>query len=180
MGEIETALMKLLGFKTVPCTTTLGGWLQSVIRNPKMLKALEEANRQLLAVTLGDRKTFTLDIDAAVIRAKKKKEAKRTYKNHRGYVPIFGHIAETGQLVQSELREGNVPPAAQNVELFHRCRNALPEGIRVNRFRADAHEAVEGVISVACHYVSSSTVCDGQSGGSPCPAVDLESQCRED
>ena len=133
----ESALMKLLGFRTIPCATTLGGWLHSVGKSPQMFRALQEANRHLLKVTLGDRTHVTLDIDASVVRAKKK-EAKRTYKKHCGYVPMFGHVAETGQLVHSELREGNVPPAAENVEFFRRCRDSLPEGVVVNRFRADA------------------------------------------
>ncbi len=42
---------------------------------------------------LGDRKQVTLEIDTSAIRANKK-AAKRTYKNYRSYMPMFGHIAE--------------------------------------------------------------------------------------
>ncbi|MCY4313386.1 MAG: hypothetical protein OXD44_06790 [Gammaproteobacteria bacterium] len=51
---------------------------------------------------------------------------------------MIGHIAETGQVVKSGLRKGSVPPAAKNCEFFKRCIEALPEGVRTARLRADA------------------------------------------
>ena len=50
---------------------------------------------------------------------------------------MFGHIAETGQVVACELRDGNVPPSARNLEFFKKCCQQLPKGMRVNKFRAD-------------------------------------------
>ncbi|MYH92799.1 MAG: IS1380 family transposase [Acidimicrobiaceae bacterium] len=142
----EPALMKLLGFGTIPCATTLGGWLHRVGDSRQMISVLEQVNRAVMKATLGDRKCVTLDIDASAIRSKKK-DAKWTYKKHRGYMPMFGHIAETGQVAAAELREGNVPPGAENVEFFRRCRAALPEGVGVTRFRADAASYQAGIIN---------------------------------
>lgn len=144
----EQSLMELMGFESLPCAATLGNWLRRVGRHRPSRDALEEVNRQLLAVALGDRDHVTLDIDASVVHAKKK-TARRTYKGRRGYTPMAGHIAETGQAVKTELRKGSVPPAARNVEFFESCIEALPEGVRVSRFRADAASYQAGVIN-AC------------------------------
>ena len=144
----EPALMGLLGFKRVPSARTLGNWLRGVGENPQSMAALTQITRHLLAVTLKDRKQVTLDIDATVIKSKKK-DAMWTYKKHPGYVPMVGHIAETGQVVECEFRAGNVPPNKHNVEFFERCRAALPEGVVVNRFRADAASYQAGIIN-AC------------------------------
>ena len=108
---------------------------------------MPEVNRQLLQASLGTRDPVTLDIDATVIHAKKK-TADRTYKGKRGFTPMVGHIAETGQVLHAELRKGNVSPSARNVEFFKHCIEALPEGVRVAKFRADAASYQAAVINL--------------------------------
>ena len=133
----DQGLKKLLGFPSFPCSSTLGNWLRSVGKHRVSRNVLPEINRRLLQVSLDDRTRVTVDIDASAIHAHKK-TTKRTCKGRRGFLPMFGHIAQTGQVLYAELRRGNVPPAARNLEFFKRCIEALPEGVRVNRFRADA------------------------------------------
>ena len=71
---------------------------------------------------------ITLDIDATVIESSKR-AAKFTYKKHRGYTPMIGHIGETGQVVASEFREGNESANKQNLRFIQRCESALPDGV---------------------------------------------------
>jgi len=51
---------------------------------------------------------------------------------------MVGHIAETGQVVATEFREGNIAPAANNLEFIQRCEAALPEGVKISAARIDA------------------------------------------
>ena len=64
--------------------------------------------------------------------------AQWTYKGNRGYMPMFGHIAETGQALAVDFRAGNVPPAKDNLKFVKRCQQALPRGVRVAALRCDA------------------------------------------
>lgn len=142
----ERGLVGLMGFRSLPCAATLGNWLRRVGRHKPSRDALQEVNRRLLAAGLKDQDRVTLDMDASVVHAKKK-TAKRTYQGKRGYTPMFGHIAESGQIAYCEMRKGNVPPAARNVEFFQRCLEALPEGVKVSQFRADAASYQAAVIN---------------------------------
>ena len=77
-------------------------------------------------MTLGDRRTATLDMDATAAVLCGKKHARRTYLGARGYMPMVGHIAETGQVVASDFRRGNRPPNFDNLGFIRRCMRALP------------------------------------------------------
>jgi hypothetical protein len=50
-------------------------------------------------------KNITLDIDASEVIANKA-NTQWTYKKHKGYMPIIGHIAQTGQIVATNFRTG--------------------------------------------------------------------------
>lgn len=80
---------------------------------------------------------MTLDIDATEIIANKA-EAKWTYKKNKGYMPIVGHIAETGQVVACDFREGNASPSRENLEFIQQYEKSLPEGCVVKKLRIDA------------------------------------------
>ena len=99
------------------------------------MKALNTVNKVVLGAALHKRKAVTLDIDATEIIAA---EARWTYKHHCGYMPIVGHIAETGQVVACEFREGNVSPSKENLEFIQQCEKSLPAGCFVKNIRIDA------------------------------------------
>jgi hypothetical protein len=80
---------------------------------------------------------YTLDIDATQIVAEKR-EAHRTYKGEKGYMPMVGHLAENGLMIGSEFREGNATPAARNLEFMQSCEDNLPKGKRIAWVRADS------------------------------------------
>jgi hypothetical protein len=82
-------------------------------------------------------KGYTLDIDATGILAEKEL-AKMTYKGFKGYMPIVGHIAENGLVLGDEFREGNVPPAARNLEFIKGCERQMPRGKKIKALRSDS------------------------------------------
>ena len=104
--------------------------------------------KKILATALYKRKQITLDIDATVIESNKR-TAKFTYKKHRGYTPMIGHIGETGQVVAVEFREGNESANKRNLEFIQRCQSALPDGVSVSHVRIDAAGYQSAVINHA-------------------------------
>jgi hypothetical protein len=51
---------------------------------------------------------------------------------------MVGHIAETGQVVAVDFRQGNVPPAQDNLAFIKQCQRALPKGCALEALRIDA------------------------------------------
>lgn len=131
----DEALRVLLGLSQVPESDSLGDWLRR--QGQAGVLATVEVNRALLKHTLHGCKKVTLDIDAT-LSASKNKEAKWTYKKCTGYMPMVGHLAETGQVIATDFRQGNVAPATDNLAFIHQCEAALPEGISLRALRIDA------------------------------------------
>ena len=61
-----------------------------------------------------------------------------TYKGFKGYMPVVGHIGENGLVLGDEFREGNMPPAARNIEFLKYCEMQMPRGKRIKAFRSDS------------------------------------------
>jgi len=57
----------------------------------------------VLKAALHNRKEVTLDIDATEIITNKT-SASFTYNSNKGFMPMVGHIAETGQIVSCDFR----------------------------------------------------------------------------
>lgn len=131
----DEALRLLLRMEKIPESDSTGDWLRRM--GQKGVGAVTEVNRLVLKKSLHNRKTVTLDIDATLSESKNK-SAQWTYKKCKGYMPMVGHIAETGQVVATEFREGNIAPAANNLEFIQRCEAALPEGVKISAARIDA------------------------------------------
>ncbi len=51
---------------------------------------------------------------------------------------MVGHIAETGQVVAVDFRQGNVPPAQDNLAFIKQCQQSLPSGCTLKALRIDA------------------------------------------
>lgn len=131
----DEALRLLLGMQQVPESDSVGDWLRRLGHNG--VKAVGEVNRLVLQASLHNCKKVTLDIDATLSESKNK-SAQWTYKKCKGYMPMVGHIAQTGQVVATEFREGNVAPASKNLEFIRRCEAALPVGVILSAVRIDA------------------------------------------
>lgn len=133
----DPALRTLLDLKNIPQASSLGAWLRRMGVNPESFSALQEINKVILRSALHSCKGITLDIDATEIVANKA-EAKWTYHKNQGYMPMVGHIAETGQIVACDFREGNASPAKENIEFIHQCQASLPADCFVKSLRIDA------------------------------------------
>ncbi len=138
----ERGLMPLPGIRRIPKADALG-------RCGAGRKLLERLNARVIQMALGDRCQVTLDIDATAALCGKK-HARRTYLGQRGYMPMVGRIAETGQVAASDFRRGNRPPNDDNSGFIKRCIRALPSGVKVTRVRIDAAGWSKQVIGY-CH-----------------------------
>lgn len=135
--EHDEALKAVLAIKGFPKATSIGEWLRKTGAHPEIQSICQQVNEALLSAALHTCKSVTLDIDATEIIANKR-SADWTYKSNKGYMPIVGHIAQTGQVLSSEFRPGNQPPNSENLEFIRHCQQALPEGCRVKDLRIDA------------------------------------------
>ena len=133
----DDALRTVLDIDKLPQATTLGDWLRRMGSQPQIQDAWVKVNKALLKSALHRRKKVTLDIDATEIIAHKS-EAQWTYNKNKGFMPMVGHIAETGQVVAVDFRHGNVPPALDNLAFIQQCQQSLPKGCTVNALRIDA------------------------------------------
>jgi len=133
----ESALMSVFGLEQIPSADALGDWLRRLGKSKTGINALSHVNKILLGAALHDCKQVTLDIDATAIFSKKA-ETRYTYLKERGYMPMVGHIEQTGQIVSMAFRRGNVPPAKDNLGFIKQCVSALPTGVCVTKLRIDA------------------------------------------
>ena len=133
----DEALRRVLALKKLPQATTLGDWLRRVGAQLQTQDAWVKVNRALLQSALHRRKKVTVDIDATEIVAHKA-DARWTYNKNKGFMPMVGHIAETGQVVAVDFRQGNIPPAQDNLAFIQQCQQSLPEGCALGALRIDA------------------------------------------
>ncbi len=139
----DDALRKLIGLEQVPESDTLGNWLRRLGQTG--VQSCVEVNRELLRLALYKCQRVVLDIDASFVEADKK-SAQCGYLKRKGYMPMVGHVAQTGQIVAVDFREGNVAPATDNLAFIHRCEAALPEGVELEAVRIDAAGFQVGII----------------------------------
>ncbi len=133
----DEALRTVLDLNKLPQATTLGDWLRRMGNQPQIQDAWVKVNRALLQSALHRCKKVTLDIDATEIVAHKA-DAQWRYNKNKGFMPMVGHIAETGQVVAVDFRQGNVPPAQDNLTFIQQCQQSLPEGCALKALRIDA------------------------------------------
>ena len=141
----DFTLLHLLDIPRFPSSRAVGSWLHRVSKENDIAKAQQAVNQHLLRATLGKCKRVTLDIDATELIAHKS-TASWTYKGNKGYMPMLGHIAETGQVVGYDFREGNVPPSKDNLALIKHCVESLPEGFTFKALRTDAASYQQSII----------------------------------
>lgn len=133
----DEALRTVLNLDKLPSATTLGDWLRRMGKVPSIEDAWVAINQAVLQSALHRCKEVTLDIDATEIIADKT-SAQWTYNKNKGFMPMVGHIAQTGQIVAVDFREGNVPPAQDNLAFIRQCQQSLPEGCTLNALRIDS------------------------------------------
>lgn len=143
----DDALRMLLGMTQIPASDSLGDWLRRT--GQAGVNAVVKVNRWVLNMSLTQCDSATIDVDAT-LSASQNESAKWTYKKCKGYMPMVGHIAESGQVVAADFREGNVTPSTDNHAFIHQCEAALPEGITLKALRADAAAYQKAIIDECC------------------------------
>ncbi len=133
----DTALQEVMGLDCIPRASALGDWLRRIGHDEQSQAAWVNVNQAVLQSALHRCKAVTLDIDATEVISNKAC-AQWTYKKNKGFMPMVGHIAETGQIVATDFREGNASPARENLEFIKQCQQSLPEGCRIHKLRIDA------------------------------------------
>ena len=133
----DDALRDVLDLTTLPSATTLGDWLRRVGSDATIGDAWVAVNQAVLQSALHRCNKVTLDIDATEVIANKS-SAEWTYKKNKGVMPMVGHIAQTGQVVAVDFRQGNVPPNKDNLAFIQQCQRSLPTGVSVDALRIDA------------------------------------------
>lgn len=133
----DEALREVLDLKTLPSATALGDWLRRMGKVAKVDDAWVAVNQPVLQSTLYRCNKVTLDIDATEI-VSNKTSADWTYNNNKGFMPMVGHIAQTGQIVAVDFRHGNVPPNKDNLAFIKQCQQSLPAGVRLDALRIDS------------------------------------------
>jgi hypothetical protein len=114
------------------------------------LEGLEEVNHELVAGVARQRpqaqvEEATLDnvlarkntIDAT-LQETSKRSALFCYKGYRAYQPLSALWAQTGLVVHSEFRDGNVPAGHQVLRFLKETLAALPTGVKKVRVRMDS------------------------------------------
>ncbi|MES9858162.1 MAG: transposase [Sedimenticola sp.] len=153
----DEALKTVLDLKKIPQASSLGSWLRRMGNGGQSTSAWREVNKAILKAALHQRKGITLDIDATEVIANKN-DAQWTYKKNKGYMPMVGHIAEVGQIVACDFRQGNASPAKakENFEFIQQCEKSLPDGCFVQHLRIDAAGYQKKIIQYcddhAIHY----------------------------
>ncbi|MBW8067083.1 MAG: IS1380 family transposase [Ferrovum sp.] len=141
--EREKNLLALLGQTVIPDEDTVGQWLRRMGDPDKGEKGLlglgkvrDEINREILS--RDQVKDYTLDLDASFIESHKE-DARYSYLNEKGYMPMMAAFYETEVFVDDEFREGNVSPQAGHVAVYRRGQAlANSVGKTVARVRADS------------------------------------------
>jgi hypothetical protein len=158
----DGALRTILGLKQLPSASTLGDWLRKTGKRKRVQDMWEAVNKVLLKSALHRCKAVTLDIDATEVTTNKT-SASWTYKSNKGYMPMVGHLGETGQVVSCDFRNGNQPPNSENLAFIKQCKKALPDGCRFKSIRIDSAGYQEEIIKYcdeqAIRYVIRAKMC---------------------
>lgn len=116
------------------------------------LEGLGQANTALLGSVQrhARHREATLDIDATCNETTKR-EALFCYKGYRAYQPLSSYWAETGMVVVSEFRDGNVGAGQDILRILKESLAALPDGIDRVRVRMERGGISARGAQVLCH-----------------------------
>ncbi len=133
----DAALREVLALDGMPKANALGDWLRRIGGDEQNQAAWVSVNQAILQSALHCCKAVTLDIDATEVIANKA-DAEWTYKKNKGFMPMVGHIAETGQIVAADFRKGNASPARENLAFIKQCQQSLSSDCHIKALRIDA------------------------------------------
>jgi len=147
----EEGLMELIGRDEIPEPDTVGDWLRRMgdLKTGQLgLQGLDRVRDKINGRILrrDGVKEYTLDADATEIMGEKA-DALFTYNGNKGYMPMLGFLYENAVCLLDEFREGNVAPAFGQKEFYLRCKERIPRGKRIGRYRADSASYQAGLLN---------------------------------
>ena len=112
-----------------------------------LLQGLGAVNEDLIrkAVRVEAPWKATIDLDSTLIESHKR-EAYMTYVGEKGYHPVIAYWAEQDLVVADEFRDGNVPACMALLPVLQEAISALPQTVRLVRFRSDSAAYVHGLL----------------------------------
>jgi hypothetical protein len=84
-------------------------------------------------------------MDASIVETSKQ-DALFSYKGSQSYQPLSVRWAEQDLVAYSEFRDGNVPAAFQNLEVFQKSLEVLPQGVQKVYLRSDTAAYQKGLL----------------------------------
>jgi len=111
------------------------------------LQGLAAVNRDLIGKAVVQEAPWkaTIDLDSTLIESHKR-EAYMTYLGEKGYHPVIAYWAEQDLVVADEFRDGNVPAGMALLPVLKEANSALPQTVRLVRFRSDSAAYVHGLL----------------------------------
>lgn len=151
----DAVLLRFCGLQRLPSSRTVGRWLRRFTR--KHLERLLRVNEEIVAeaVRRAGLRRLTLDIDGSVISTGQQVGwARRGFNPHHrkvpSYYPITAYEAQTGQILRTKNRPGNVHDGKASLgflrELQAQVHRSLGRGYRLE-FRMDGAFFRQDVIS---------------------------------
>ncbi len=123
--NVEAEKQRAMGRAYVPAANESLCALERI--NPDLLSFAQKHSRQSEA---------TLDMDASIVETSKQ-DALFSYQGSQSYQPLSLRWGEQDLVAYSELRDGNVPAAFQNLEAFQKTLEVLPRGVVKVSLRSD-------------------------------------------
>jgi len=141
----DPMVLRFCGLRRLPTPRTAGRWLAQ-FRMP-MVRELATANAEVVAEAVREMplRCLTIDVDGTVTSTGLKVEwAQRGYNPHQrkvpSYFPITAHLAETGHLLRTRNRPGNIHDGAASLgflrDVDRQIEETLGGGYR-RRYRMD-------------------------------------------
>lgn len=102
------------------------------------LKGLAQINKDMCTSLnmVSPSKTAILDMDATLIESNKE-NAHYCYKGFKSYQPLNTWWYEQGVILHTEFRDGNVPAGFEQLRVFKKALDCLPENVEKVRLRSD-------------------------------------------
>jgi len=104
----------------------------------KHLNGMTQINKDICAClnTVKPIKVATLDMDATLVESSKK-NALYCYKGFKSYQPLNTWWFEQGVILHTEFRDGNVPAGFEQLRVFKKALDCLPENVEKVQLRSD-------------------------------------------
>ncbi|WP_457552153.1 IS1380 family transposase [Desulfobacula sp.] len=102
------------------------------------LTGLEQINKDICASlnSADPQETATLDMDATLVETNKS-DALWCYKGFKSYQPLNTWWDEHGIILHTQFRDGNVPAGFDQLKVFKKALDCLPEGVKTVKLRSD-------------------------------------------